>query len=114
MLRASTGQEISGYRQLIVLALIILAVGVIYVALNPWAFVMGGNFHPLGYWQGCARCVPKTARYYVLYVRIYPKMQSTGALIPGTSVKGDAFLCTPKGERFYLNLGAVACPSATP
>lgn len=91
--------------QLFALILILIAVGVIYAALNPWAFFMGGNFHPLGYWHGWGQMHSKTAGDYLLYVTIYPNMHSRGTIIPSTPVKGNAYLCTPKGERFYLNLG---------
>jgi len=97
--------KISGYRQLVVLVLIVLAVLVIFAALNPWAFFMGGNFHLLGYWQGWGPMHSKTAGNYLLYVRISPNMHTRGTIIPATPVKGNAYLCTPKGERFYLNLG---------
>jgi hypothetical protein len=97
--------QLKGVWQLVALALMCLAVGLLYVALFPWAFFMGGKLHALPDWDGWGRRHSKTAGDYFLYVSIYPETHSTGALIPGTPVKGDAYLCTPKGERFYLKLG---------
>jgi len=93
-----------GKMQWFVILLLLVAVGVLYVALNPWAFFMGGNFHPLGYWQGWGRMHSKTAGDYFLYVMIYPNMHTRGAIVRSESVKGDAYLCTPKRETFYLHL----------
>jgi hypothetical protein len=94
--------QLRGWWQLPALALICVAVGLLYVALFPWAFFMGGKFHPLPYWHGWGRLHSRTAGDYLLYVSIYPETRSTGALMPSTPVKGDAYLCTPKGERFYF------------
>ncbi len=41
---------------------ICVAVLLIYAALNPWAFFMGGSFHPLGYWEGWGLMKSKTTR----------------------------------------------------
>lgn len=96
---------IRGYWQIVVLVLLILAMGVIYVALNPWAFFLGGNFHLLGYWEGWGPVHSKTAGDYLLYVNIYPDMHSRGTIVRDEPVKGNAHLCTPKGESFSLTLG---------
>lgn len=91
--------------QIVLLSLLLVFVGALYVALNPWAFFMGGNFHPLGYWHGYGRMHSRTAGDYFLFLQIYPNMHNRGAIIPGNPIKGDAYLCTPKGERFYLTMG---------
>lgn len=95
----------SGKKQWFIVFLLLIVVGALYVVLNPWAFFMGGNFHPLGYWQGYGPMHSKTAGNYFLYVMIYPDMRSHHTIVPGEAVKGNAYLCTPKGERFYLKLG---------
>ena len=97
--------RLRGWWQLLALALIGVAVGLLYMALFPWAFFMGGKFHPLPYWHGWGRLHSSTAGDYFLYLYIYPQTQRTGTPYPATPVKGDAYLCTPKGERFYLKLG---------
>lgn len=94
----------SGKKQWFIV-LLLVALGVIYGALNPWAFFLGGNLHPLGYWEGWGRMHSKTAGDYFLYVMIYPSMRRGSTTVPADRVKGNARLCTPKGENYYLNLG---------
>lgn len=95
----------SGKKQWFIVLLLLIAVGVMYAALNPWAFFMGGDFHPFGYWEGWGRMHSNTAGDYFLYVMIYPSMRRGSSIVPAEAVKGNARLCTPKGESFYLNLG---------
>jgi hypothetical protein len=54
--------------QLLMLALILVGVGLLYAILTPWAFFMGGNFHPLGSWAGWGLMKSKTAGDYVLFL----------------------------------------------
>lgn len=76
----------------------------------PWSFFLGGRFHPAPMWQGWALIhAPEAGGDYRLYVR----MTSAPAPAPhiSTGLKGDAYLCTPGGERFNLTLGgAMARP----
>lgn len=95
----------SGKKQWFIVLLLLIGVGVLYIALNPWAFFLGGNFHPFGYWQGWGRMHSVTAGDYFLYVYIYPNMHTKGTIVPSDAVKGSANLCTPKGDRYYLHLG---------
>ena len=60
---------------------------------------MGGHFHPYPRWQGWGRLHSSTAGDFVLFVRIVP---GTGARRGGPQVRGDAVLCTPRGEKFNL------------
>ena len=70
----------------------------------PWAFFMGGRFHVLPQWQGWGRMHSNAAGGdYMLYVRMTPTPSPPPYI--STSVKGDAMLCTPKGERYHLLLG---------
>jgi hypothetical protein len=92
------------------LVLLVLVGGLlVYAGLYPWAFFMGGSFHPSGGWQGWGRMKSRTAGDYLLYVQIGPakhSRHSSGAsLTSSTSLSGSAYLCTPKGERFDLTLG---------
>lgn len=82
-----------GFGCLVVLAVIAITA--------PWAFFMGGHFHPLANWEGWGRLHSGTAGDYVLFVNMQPGRGSRG--IP--HVKGTAVLCTPKGEKFNLTLG---------
>jgi len=97
------------FGQLFLLILMLVAALFVYAGLYPWAFFMGGTFHPSGDWQGWGRMKSRTAGDYLLYVQIGPakhSRHSSGAsLTSSTSLSGNAYLCTPKGERFDLTLG---------
>lgn len=70
---------------------------------QPWAFYMGGRFHLLPYWQGWGRLHSNSAGGdYAVYVYFYPQSRRYSGL---RSVTGSAMLCTPRGEKFSLNLG---------
>ena len=85
-----------------ILALFFVAVVVLPAIFMPWAFVMGGGFHILPTWQGWGKMHSNTAGGdYVIRISIYPK---TGRRVGYTHVKGSAWLCTPRGESFYMNL----------
>jgi hypothetical protein len=71
---------------------------------SPWAFFMGGHFHPLAYWQGWGRMKSSTAGGYVLFVRIMPAPDSPP--YQHSHMTGIGYLCTPRGEHFRLTLGA--------
>jgi len=74
---------------------------VICLLLAPWNFYFGGHFHPVPGWTGKGWLHSSSAGDYFLLVRFEPT-------IPGyrkSPIKGNAFLCTPKGERFRLRFG---------
>lgn len=105
-MRSQAGRlKLGCFGQVVFLIVLLIGLGVLYAALNPWAFFMGGDYHPFGYWTGWGQMHSPTAGDYFLYVTIYPNMHSRGTIVPGEPVKGNAYLCTPKGERFYLKLG---------
>ncbi len=70
--------------------------------LAPYNYYMGGHFHWLPGWQGLARFHTVTSGGdYVLWLRFNPTT-------PGylkSSLNGNAYLCTPRGERFTLHMG---------
>ena len=80
----------------------IFAVAIIGI-FAPWGFYLGGKFHILPYWQGWGEMHAKSGRY-VLYVRFEPSPNKS-RILPGSDVNGVAYLCTPRGERFYMHLG---------
>jgi hypothetical protein len=89
------------------LALVFLLVGGVMLAVTalatPWAFYMGGNFHMLPYWQGWGKLHSNSAGGdYAIYVYFYPQIRRYSG---PTHVAGMAMLCTPRGEKFKLNLG---------
>jgi hypothetical protein len=71
----------------------------------PWGFYMGGNFHIFPVWRGWGRMHSKVSGDYVLFVRFEPSPNRGSRIIPGSSLTGVGYLCTPRGERFRLNLG---------
>ena len=86
-------------------AVLILALtGLFY----PWAFYLGGKFHIIPYWQGWGKLHAKSGDY-VLLVRFGPTPQGS-RIIPHSNLNGVAYLCTPRGERFYMHLGGSMRP----
>jgi hypothetical protein len=91
-----------GQLVLLVILAVVVAVG-IPALLTPWGFFMGGRFHVLPMWQGWGKMHSNTAGGdYVIQLYFYPK---TGRHLGTTHVKGNAVLCTPRGEKFNLSLG---------
>ncbi len=74
----------------------------IYAVFAPWAFFLGGRFHPLAYWHGWGRLQASAAGEYVVFVQMWP---TPGGRTGRPSVTGSAELCTPRGEHFSLRLG---------
>ncbi len=74
----------------------------IYIVLAPWNFYFGGHFHPVPGWTGKGWMHSSAAGgNYFLLVRFEPT-------VPGyrkSPIAGNAFLCTPKGEKFRLHFG---------
>jgi hypothetical protein len=79
--------------------LLLAITGVFY----PWAFYLGGHFHLLPYWQGWGKAHAKSGDY-VVFVRIEPTSRGSGMYLE-TNLTGRAYLCTPPGETFRMNLG---------
>lgn len=77
----------------------------------PWAFYLGGRFHPLPMWQAAARVHARSGDY-VLYVMLSPTRGGRGTLSP--SLTGSGFLCTSRGERYPLHLFASLLNRASP
>jgi hypothetical protein len=88
--------------------LLLLAVGcvlvlVITAVFAPWGFFLGGPFHIVPYWQGWGTLSAKSGKY-VLFVRFEPTPNGS-KVMPHPSVKGVGYLCSPRGEIFYMHLG---------
>ena len=79
--------------------LVIALTGVFY----PWAFYLGGKFHIIPYWQGGGKLHAKSGDY-VLFVRFEPTPRGS-RILPASNLRGVGYLCTPRGERFYMHLG---------
>lgn len=84
-------------------AILFLVIDAVFM---PWAFYMGGHFHAIPQWTGWGRMHSNLAGDYILYVQLSPTTRSSGTAgraVP--HVTGQAFLCTPRGERYRLRLG---------
>jgi len=69
----------------------------------PWGFFMGGRFHAIPMWQGVGRIDSNRAGGgYAVYVWFWP---DHGRFRQLGYVQGNAMVCTPRGEKFYLTLG---------
>src|SRR5690349_8669327 len=92
------------------LMVISLVVGAVVLAVQwlvaPWAFYLGGSFHPLPTWQGAAH-LHSSSGDYVLYLSMSPARGGRSSY-PGLS--GSGFLCTPTGERYPLKAYATLRP----
>jgi hypothetical protein len=89
------------------LVLVLLLVGGVVVAViaigAPWGFFMGGHFHAIPMWQGVGRIDSNRAGGgYAVYVWFWP---DHGRLRNLGYVQGNAMVCTPRGEKFFLTLG---------
>src|SRR5205814_775313 len=68
---------------------------------NPWAYYMGGSFHPIPMWRGWGKLQAPSGRVYVLFVTISPYHYRSrrGAVstvsLGGPRVTGNATLCSP-------------------
>jgi hypothetical protein len=86
----------------------VLVLGVILITaltgiFYPWAFYLGGKFHLLPYWQGWGRAHAMSGDY-VVFVRFEPTTRGS-RMYAASNLTGIGFLCTPRGEKFRMNLG---------
>jgi hypothetical protein len=80
----------------------VLALAIIGI-FAPWGFYMGGEFHILPYWQGWGTLNAKSGNY-VLYTFFGPSSRGS-RILRRSNLTGNAYLCTPRGEKFRLRLG---------
>ena len=89
-------------RLMIVGILVALVFGFVLTAISsPWGFFLGGRLHLYPQWQGWGRLHSSTAGDFILFVRIVP---GRGARHGGPQVAGNGVLCTPRGEKYNLNV----------
>src|SRR6266542_6477311 len=88
-------------------AVVLLLGAVLILALTglfyPWAFYLGGKFHIIPYWRGWGKLHAKSGDY-VLFVRFEPTPRGS-RILPASNLRGVGYLCTPRGERFFMHLG---------
>jgi hypothetical protein len=68
---------------------------------HPWSFYLGGHSHMVPIWQAAAR-VHTEAGDYTLTAWLWPARGGRTFNLP--TVTGTGYLCTPRGERFYLRV----------
>jgi len=86
-------------RMVLYLLLGSMVVLAITAAFKPWGFFLGGKFHILPYWQGWGTLHARSGNY-ILLVRLEPNIKGRRS----SDIKGVAYLCTARGERFRLRL----------
>lgn len=77
----------------------------IYAVFAPWAFYMGGRFHLYPGWTGWGRMHSNIAGDYVLFLSLSPATGGRGTYRAVPHIRGQGFLCTPRGERYSLRAG---------
>ena len=90
-------------RLLLALALGTAAILLITAVFAPWGFYLGGRFHIIPSWEGWGTLQTNSGQY-VVFVRFQPR-PSGSRVMPGPSVGGVGYLCTPRREIFRMNLG---------
>lgn len=97
-------KPLTGKKQWIVLLILLAVVGLgLPALLTPWGFYMGGRFHVIPSWTGWGKMhSSKAGGDYVIMMTFSPK---TGKRLGPAHVSGNAWLCTPRGEKFTLHLG---------
>jgi len=80
----------------------------VVVALDPWAFHIGGRWTPLLTWQGSGKLLTKGGIEYPLWVSFYPSSHFSrlhmDGLRPTGGLQGSAWLCTSRGVTERLEL----------
>jgi hypothetical protein len=87
--------------------LVLVLAAVLMIALTglfyPWAFYLGGKFHIIPLWQGWGKAHSKSGDYFV-WVQFEPTPRGSKMYL-GSTLRGNAYLCTPRGERLPMHLG---------
>ncbi len=92
------------------LLLIFLAVGVVYVALTPWALHIGDRPTPWLTWEGFGPVEASNGGHYVLFAHLEGGMPSSGRRSVSCggggcdTLHGTARLCTRSGQTYAFQL----------
>ncbi len=87
-----------------VLALLI-ALFVIEIGLNPWAFHIGDRFTPLTVWDGYGTVRASNGGRYVLFTRLQGAGLSSACRFSRCqTLRGSAQICTERGATYTLQL----------
>ncbi|HZQ20390.1 MAG TPA: hypothetical protein VFA90_16975 [Terriglobales bacterium] len=80
--------------------LLIALTGLFYT----WAFYLGGKFHIMPMWQGLGKAHAKSGDYFV-WVQFEPTPRGSKVIYRATNLRGQAYVCTQRGEKFPMHLG---------
>jgi hypothetical protein len=82
-------------------AVVLVLAGVLLTGLTgllyPWAFYLGGKFHVMPMWQGWGKAHAKSGDYLV-WVQFEPTPRGSKMYLE-SNLTGNAYVCTPRGER---------------
>jgi hypothetical protein len=92
----------------LVLVLAVVLAGAVTALLFPWAYFMGGKFHPFPYWEGVGK-MHGPGGDYALFLRIEPTPRGS-RVYAHSNLTGMAYLCTPRGETLPMHLGGEMRP----
>lgn len=87
----------------LVLALGLVLMTAITAVFYPWAFYLGGRFHIVPMWQGWGSLHGKGGNY-LIWVQFEPTPRGSRMYLE-SNLTGQAYLCTPRGERLPMHLG---------
>ena len=80
----------------------------IVLALDPWAFHIGGRWTPLLTWQGSGKLRTQSGIEYPLYIMFYPSSHFSrlhmDGLRPTGGLQGSGWLCTSRGVTQRMEL----------
>jgi hypothetical protein len=94
----------NGLRLFMLLLLAVILIFVLQALFFPWIYFTGGHWHALPQWQGGGRFKADGGEY-ALFIRMMPAPSGSHVNL-STSLRGNALLCTPEGQRLSLRLYA--------
>jgi hypothetical protein len=84
-----------------ILVLGVVLVVAIQAVFHPWGFYFGGHAHLLPVWQGKGTLYTAAGDYRL---SMWFEPTSGGRVYNNPTVKGWGYLCTPRGERYPLQV----------
>jgi hypothetical protein len=86
---------ISSYSTVLAVLFGLFVVEVLTALLFPWAFFMGGKFHPIPCWQGVGK-MHGPGGNYAMFLSIEPTPRGRH-MYAHSNLRGTGYLCTPRG-----------------
>jgi hypothetical protein len=79
--------------------LVVMAIDLVF---QPWIYVVGGRVRLFPVWAGSG-VVQAPGGSYRIYLWFSPSPKSSH-ILPGASIEGGGWVCTPRGERYSLRV----------